>query len=280
VFDAFLYIFIAVLGLCVGSFLNVVVFRFGFNESSAPRSHCMACNGPLAPLDMVPVISFLFLGGKCRACGSKLSVQYPLVEFITAVLFVLSYVFLPPAQTLFGYAAFAALLVFLAALVALVVYDVRHTIVPLPFVYALLASAASASALQALSISSLMPVFDSLAGGVTLAAFFFLIYAITRGRGMGLGDAYVAGAAGILLGFSRGIEAVMFAFWIGTAVYLPIMLIGYLGGKGQGGRRLRVTMKTELPFVPFLALGVILALFTPLSPLAFGAWLANTLWFH
>ncbi len=277
--DALVYVFLFGIGLAVGSFLNVAILRFGFSESPQARSHCMACAAQISSFDLIPIFSFLLLKGKCRACGSALSVQYPLVEILTALLFVLAYITLPPLLNVWSLSAFVSLLVFLSGLVALVVYDLRHTLVPMPFVWVLLVSASLASLFQAVFAQSLHPLYDSAWGGIALSGFFFAIYAVTRGRGMGLGDAYVAGAVGILLGLLRGIEAVMFSVWIGTAVYLLIMLLSSLFRRFRLFRGLaRVNMKTELPFIPFLALGTLLALFTGISPLAFGAWLATILW--
>lgn len=271
--------FLGVFGLIVGSFLNVVILRFGFGESRQPRSHCMSCAAAIQAYDLIPVVSYLYLRGRCRVCGSALSLQYPLVEIGTALLFLAAYTILPPVTTL-GYLAFASLLVFLSLLVVLTVYDLRHTLVPMPFIVLLASSAVAAATFQSIVAQSFASLIDGAWGALALSAFFYTIYAVTRGRGMGLGDAYIAGAAGMLLGLTRGIEAVMLAFWIGTLIALPILLLSSLLARFRlfwGGRR--VTMKTELPFVPFLALGVVLALFTDLSPLAFGTWLAQLLWF-
>lgn len=304
-FDTSVLIFLFGIGLAAGSFLNVVILRFGYSESPQARSHCMACGAQIHASDLVPVLSFIILKGKCRACGSALSRQYPLVEVSTALLFVLAFISVPPVLTLWSLLSFVALLVFLAGLVALVVYDVRHTLVPMPFVWLLVFSATAASILQSISSGSLDPLIDSAEGAFALFGFFFLVYAVTRGRGMGLGDAYVAGAVGILLGLIRGIEAVMFAVWIGTAFYLLVMAVSSLlkrlrlfgrsprvtSASEERGANLFawrpsaaeaktpsvITMKTELPFVPFLALGTVLAVCTAVSPLSFGVWLAQTL---
>lgn len=275
------YIFLSFVGLAVGSFLNVVILRFGFSESPQERSHCMACGKQIRSYDLIPVLSFLMLRGKCRACGSALSVQYPVVEVLLATLFILSWHFVSPALSFWSIAAFVALLVFLSSLLALVVYDIRHTLVPMPFVYTLLAAAFSASVFQALFASSFDPLLDSLSGGVALAGFLYALHLITRGKGMGIGDVYIAGAVGLLLGLFRGVEALMFAVWSGSILYLSVMLLSsVLKLLRLSPRFKRVTMKTELPFVPFLALGVLLAIFTGISPIAFGAWLSEIIWWN
>jgi prepilin signal peptidase PulO-like enzyme (type II secretory pathway) len=149
----------------------------------------------------------------------------------------------------------------------------------MPFIYVLLASAALAPLFQSLQTSSYNPLLDSIAGGVTLAGFLYALHLITKGKGMGMGDVYIAGAVGLLLGLFRGLEALMFAVWSGTLLYLSVMLLSsILKLLRLSPRFKRVTMKTELPFVPFLALGVLLAIFTGISPIAFGAWLSEILW--
>lgn len=273
--------FIFTLGLCVGSFVNVQVFRFGFGEHARSRSCCMACDTPIAWYDLIPIFSYLALSGRCRTCGSALSLQYPLIECTVGFLFLLAFFTVPPALSVWSIIAFIMLLVFLASLVALVLYDLRHTLVPMPFVYMLAGSALLASFSQSLFSNSYIPLVDSLIGGIVLFGGFFGIVLVTRGRGMGVGDAYVVGAAGLLLGLFRGIESVMFGVWSATIVYLIVFLLSSIRLK----KRLlphgaRVTMKTELPFVPFLALGIGLALFTTLSPLSLGSWLSNLLWFQ
>ncbi len=274
-------LFIFVVGLCVGSFVNVVILRFGFGETNQSRSHCMACATQIRWYDLLPVVSFTLLRGRCRVCGSALSRQYPLVEGAVGFLFLLTFISMPPVLSLWSVVAFVAFLVFLAALVALVAYDIRHTLVPLPFIYVLAASAFFAALAQSLSAHSLEPLFESILGGGGLFLFFFCIIAVTRGKGMGMGDAYVAACAGLLLGLWRGIEAVMLGVWSATAIYLLILLLSSLFSKTRLlPSSFRVTMKTELPFVPFLALGILLALFTNISPLLAGTWLTNALWFH
>ncbi|TAK58743.1 prepilin peptidase [Patescibacteria group bacterium] len=279
--EVLLPLFVFGIGLCVGSFVNVQVFRFGFIEHSRPRSCCMACDMPISWYDLIPIFSYVALSGRCRTCGSALSIQYPLIEGIVGLLFLVAFFIMPPVLSLWSILAFAMLLVFLASLVALVAYDTRHTLVPMPFVYMLAGSALVASIAQSLFSNSFFPLVDSLIGGAVLFGGFFSIVLVTRGRGMGVGDAYVVGAAGLLLGLFRGIESVMFGVWSATIVYLIIFLLSSIHSK----KRLlphgaRVTMKTELPFVPFLAFGIGLALFTTLSPLSLGSWLANLLWFQ
>lgn len=278
-FSLVIPLFIFFLGVCVGSFVNVITLRFGFSETSRRRSYCMACNHLISWYDLVPVLSYLVLRGRCRTCGSALTLQYPAVELTVGVLYLLAWLVIPPFLTVWSLASFSALLVFLAALVALVVYDLRHTLVPLSFAFTLAFSALASSLVNAITLQSFVPLVDSALGGVVLFGFFALTVLITKGRGMGMGDAYIAAATGLLFGVWRGIEAVMIGVWSATAVYLLVLLLSSLFKKSRLlPRAFRVTMRTELPFVPFLALGIVIALFTNISPLALGNWLTALLW--
>lgn len=266
--------FLFILGTCIGSFVNVAVLRFGFDERSSPRSACMACGHTLRARDLVPLFSYAALRGRCRDCGSRLSPQYPLVELATGISFALAAPLIPATVSLFPLLSFAALLVFLAALIGATAYDLRHTLVPLDFIWVLLAAAAVASLAQALAHGTPEPLIDSALGGGAIFAFFFAVVFVTKGRGMGIGDGYVAGAGGIVLGFFRGIEAVMLAVWSATIVYLALYAAAALSSALRGGNRRsakgQVTMKTEVPFVPFIAFGILLGLFTTISPLEWG----------
>lgn len=277
---SFAAFFLFVAGLCVGSFLNVIIFRFGFSERNARRSRCMACDRELLWYDLVPILSFFFLRGRCRKCGSALSLQYPLVELGVGTLFLLSFLIVPPVLLLWSLVAFVALLIFLTTLTGLVVYDLRHTLVPLPFIWILFGAALVASFSESLAGFSFTPVLDGAFGGVALFIFFMSVVLLTRGRGMGAGDAYVAASIGVLLGFFRGIEAIMIGVWSATIIGLLGLLLSSLSGKIRlFPKGLHVTMKTELPLIPFLAFGTAVALFTTFSPIADIASLSNMLFF-
>lgn len=261
--------FLFVTGLCIGSFVNVAVLRSGFDERGSERSRCMSCEASIPWYDLLPVVSYAALSGRCRACGSTLSIQYPLVELGCGASFMLAYLAMPPVLGLWSVMTFVALLFSIGAVAALVAYDLKHFLVPAPFAIALLASAVATAVFRSLYAGSFTPLYESAVGGTLLAAFFAAIVLGTKGKGMGMGDAYVAGAIGLILGPVRGFEAIMIGIWTGTAVALVILLLSSLLRKTRLLRTVpRVTMKTELPLVPFLAFGLGMALFTGFSPLA------------
>lgn len=247
-----------ILGASVGSFLNVVILRFGYSERGGERSACMACGTKLRAFDLIPMFSYAALGGRCRSCGSSISLQYPIVEVLTGLLFVLTFLKVETG-TVLSEGHFVVFAGFWAALVALVAYDVRHTLIPLPFVYSLFGFATVRVLLDAVSAASWMPVADAVVGAVVCSGFFATISIVTRGRGMGIGDAYVAGAIGLMLGLEAGIVSSVLAVWIGALVGLALIAIQLVFQRLELWRgRGRVTLKTEIPFAPFLALGALL----------------------
>jgi prepilin signal peptidase PulO-like enzyme (type II secretory pathway) len=201
--------------------------------------------------DLVPVLSWLLSQGRCRRCGSKVTGAHALVEAGAGTLFALAYVTLGVGLLL------AAFLIALAVLLFVVLYDLRHTVVPLTGSLLLLISASGYALLthpdaRSFGLTLLTAAFVSL--------FFFLIYAISRGRAMGLGDAPVAFSLALLVGSTHALPGVLFSFWIGALFGIGILL----------SRRGGPTMGIEVPFVPFLAAGFLLAYFTQWNPIPLG----------
>ena len=252
-------------GLIIGSFLNVVVLRRGAGALTG-RSVCMSCGRQLGISDMVPVLSWVLLRGKCRQCGSRISIQYPLVELSTAIAF-----------ALFGGAYFAGILqsvtpvqllllsilyfVILALLIAIAAYDILHTIIPDGWVWIF-----NALALLLLFLPHPVPhVFYLLAAGPIAAAPFFLLWFVSSGRWMGLGDAKLALGLGWLLGFPTGLVAGLSAFVLGSLVMVPLLVLGRVTHSTSFPLgRLGLTMKSEVPFGPFIIASALLFWFAAL----------------
>lgn len=269
------------LGLIVGSFLNVVSLRFGFREAHRSRSACPSCNAELKWHELVPLASFLAQRGVCRHCGSALSMQYPLVELGVGILFLLAGSAAPQPLNILGFAHLAAVLFFLSSFSLLVVYDIRHTLVPSRFAWALFVGALLIPLLEAAgSPHALAPLLDSAFGALSLGGFFALLILITRGSGMGRGDVYVAASVGVFFGLERGIEAVTIAFWTGALVGVSLIGATRILRKFFPHARLPtalagVRMKSEVPFVPFLFLGTLIGMFGNFSPLSFVEYLLS-----
>lgn len=234
----------AVLGLVVGSFLNVVIARVPKKESVVrPRSRCPGCGAAIAPRDNVPVVSWLALRGRCRSCSERISARYPLVEVTTAVLFALT------ALRLGLDAALPAFLVLVAALVAITPIDLELRIVPNRIVYPTLFVSAPLLLLAAAIDGDWASAREAAVGGVAAFALFFVLWYVSP-RGMGYGDVRLSGVIGMFLGW-LGLWEVALGLFL---AFLSASVIGVaLMAAGRKGR------KDAIPFGPFLALGAVLA---------------------
>jgi len=239
---------IAVLfGLTFGSFLNVVILRFDDWESIAKtRSHCPNCKTQLSWWDLIPVISFAYLQGKCRYCRKPISWQYPLVEIATAALIVGGYYLLFITKHLMlwqSITGMAALVVAIGAMVTIFVHDLTEMMVPDLMAYVLL----GASIVYSLVIYQdyLGTVYAALVGFLPIA---LLVYP-SKGKWMGEGDVKIAGALAILAGWPNAVAFFVLAFVIG----------GGFGALGLATKRFQ--MKTAVPFGPFLIIAAVITLF-------------------
>ena len=234
----------ALVGLAVGSFLNVVIHRVPMKVSVVrPRSRCPGCDTQIAPRDNVPVVSWLLLRGRCRACGEAISPRYPLVELGTGVLFALTAVRL-------GFdPALPAFLVLMAALIAISAIDLEHFIVPNRIVYPTLFVSAPLLVVAAVIDGDGKSLREAALGGVLAFALFLLIHLVSPG-GMGFGDVRLAGLLGVFLGWLT-LPHVLLGLFLG---FLLASVVGV--GLIVASRRSR---KDAIPFGPFLALGAVLA---------------------
>lgn len=242
-FSPLIALYLALVGLVVGSYLNVVIHRLPLGLSTVtPRSRCPSCGQPVRARDNVPVVSYLLLRGRCRHCGLAISPRYPLIEAFTALLFVASY-------RTFGLSIdLLAALIFCAAMVALAAIDAEHFLLPdkitLPGVAVglLLSPWVSWSGWLSALIGA------AVGGGLLLA----LAHAWLRLRGeegMGLGDVKMLAMMGAFLGWKGMLVALFSASLSGSIVGVVLLAVG------RGG------LKTRLPFGSFLAAGGLIALF-------------------
>lgn len=249
-------LYVAIFGLIVGSYLNVVVYRLPLGLSTVyPRSQCPGCGSLIRARDNVPVLSFLLLRGRCRTCGTPISWRYPLVEAITGALFVaclLRFGLTPQAATA---------VVFSCLMLVLALIDYDHMILPdritLPGVAVGIASQLVAP------LAGLWPaVIGALVGAGILLAVWGLWLLVRREEGMGLGDVKMLALVGAFLGWQGVLVTLFFGALSGSIVGIALM------------RRGSVDMRSKLPFGVFLALGGLVALFFG-DPLV--AWYAGLL---
>lgn len=239
------YLLAGVVGLCVGSFLNVVIYRLpnGMNLSR-PASHCPKCNYTLKWYDNVPLLSYLFLGGRCRNCRTKISPRYVLVELGNALLWLLS-VYLFVNQSILY---MAAAMVASSALICVFFIDLEHMLIFNRFHIIL-----ALCGVMAMFSDSLTLWYDHLigaaVGGAIFAAIYYLSIAILKKEGLGFGDVKYAAAAGLLLGWQKLVLAMLIASVVGSIFMIT------------ANRIQNAEKHTEYPFGPFLALGTAFTLF-------------------
>ncbi|MFL6161828.1 MAG: prepilin peptidase [Jatrophihabitantaceae bacterium] len=246
---ALLYVIVGLLGLAIGSFLNVVIYRLPRGESlSRPPSHCPSCAAPIRARHNLPVLGWLILRGRCADCSAPISVRYPAVELGTAVLFLGVTARLDRLDLL---SALPAYLYFAAIGIALALIDLELKRLPnrivlpsYPVLAVLLAGAALADG----------DGWRLLRAGLAAAALFgfFLVLAFAYPSGMGFGDVKLAGVLGLVLGYlswSAVLIGAFTGFLLGALVGVAVLASG------------RGTRKTALPFGPFLIAGTLIALF-------------------
>ena len=229
--QALALVFLTLLGLCVGSFCNVLIYRLPKGEDFVKtRSHCMACGHVLAWYELLPLLSFLLQGGKCRACGAKLSPQYPLVEGLNGGMWLLT------GLLFWGDWLHAALYCALfSLLLVLAVIDWRTFEIPNGLNLAIFLLGAAQLALDLGNWKGY------LIGMLSVSLFFLLLWFVTVGAGMGLGDVKLMAAAGLLLGWQR----ILLSMLIGSVAGAAIHSLRMLRGSGR-----------KLAFGPYLAAGI------------------------
>lgn len=230
--NALITILTGILGLIIGSFLNVVILRMNTGRGLGGRSHCFSCNKTLAWYELIPVLSYVIQRGKCRHCKSRISPQYVIVEAVTGLLFagvVTRFDVVAEPVTVFLWLLLVALGVIIAA------YDVRHFVIPeIPLI---------------LFFGTCIALGLHVGAFIVVALPFLLLWAISRGAWIGFGDIELMACAGMLLGVWNGSAAVISAFWIACIVILPWYGIQKLRHK---------TMSHKVPFGPFLLIGMYL----------------------
>lgn len=242
--DAYLQVYSALLGLIVGSYLNVVVYRLPRGLSTVlPRSRCPRCRMPVQPWDNVPVLSFLLLGGRCRSCKVRIPWRYPLIEVATAACFVAGF-----REFRHSLAGTVIAWVFCAAMIVLALIDLEHFL--LPDAITLPGLAVGLLALPRLGWTTDRDAWLGAAlGAGSLLAVAWGWYLVRRVHGMGMGDVKMLAMVGAFLGWQGTVSTLFFASLAGSLVGLSMM---------AGGR---LHLQSRLPFGVFLSLGALVTLF-------------------
>jgi leader peptidase (prepilin peptidase)/N-methyltransferase len=240
------YIILFLFGSVIGSFLNVCIYRLPRNMSIVmPSSRCPSCNTPIRPYDNIPILSYILLGGKCRVCKTGISLRYPIVELLNALLYV-------SAFWRFGFHWYTAVyFVFCSALIVITFIDLDFQIIPDRITLPGTAIGFVAGSLlmpDPFMRYSLLGVRSSMIGLLTGGGLYYIIAVLSKG-GMGGGDIKMMAMVGALMGW----KSVLLTTFLGSltgAVFGVLLMI--FKGKGR---------KTKIPFGPFLALGSVVTLF-------------------
>lgn len=250
-FEIFCIIFVGLFGLCVGSFLNVVINRLRNKESFFGRSKCPKCSHKLSFFDLVPLFSFLTLKGKCRYCKEKISWQYFLVEFATAFLFIAVFVF-NYFILQFNPFLFIRDLIVISSFVTIFVYDSKYMEIP---------DEISIPTAVLIAIFNFIVYKDiqSIIFGATFGAMFFIVqFIISKGKWIGGGDIRMGLIIGILFGSQKAIMAIFLSYFIGAIYSIPILVNKYFNKNKVENMEID---QNVLPLAPFLVIGSLLVLF-------------------
>ncbi len=266
--EIFTYILSFIFGTVIGSFLNVCIYRLPKEESIVyPGSHCTLCNEPISFYNNIPILSYLFLRGKCSKCNSKISFRYPLVEILTGLLFLATvWSFGLSIETLFY-------LIFISALIPITFIDLEHMIIPNVITYpgiivGILYNALKTDwnySLELINNFSLgmqnfflllseVPILDSIfgviLGGGILLLIAYVYEVVKKRQGMGMGDVKLLAMIGAFFGW----EGVLFVIFLGSILGSVIGISIIIAKRGD--------LKYALPFGPFLSIAAVIFIFT------------------
>lgn len=241
-------------GLIVGSFLNVVAYRLRDAETLLGRSFCRNCKNKIRWYDNIPLVSFVLLKGECRDCETKISWQYPVIELLTGILFVLAgYYFFSP-ENMLSWLETAWLLGVLSCLIVIAVYDLRNMEIPMSML--IISALITYIFFIIYFFLGAEPFFASrlwygFLGGAIVSGFFFLLVFFSKETWMGWGDVWFGFVVGSIAGLPLILPMLTLSFGLGAIVGLLAILYG---GKN---------MKSQIPFAPFLAMGAAAIIFLP-----------------
>jgi len=242
--------FVFIFGVIIGSFLNVYIYRFHTGKSLAGSSHCLSCQTSLKWYELLPLVSYLFLRGRCRTCHSFIPFRYWLVEGLTGMLFV-AVIFIEPL-----WYVWPGWWLLLSLLVVVAVYDLYHLVIPNRLIVYITLTAASIVATEWWGQPDWWLMADRFLAALIGFGFFASLWFVSHGRWVGFGDAKLALPLAFLAGTLGTISFIIYSFWIGAVVSVTLLLLT----RRRGKHRLRflpepLTMKSEVPFAPFLIAG-------------------------
>lgn len=237
--EVYYYVFIFLIGLVLGSFFNVIIFRFNTGRGVIKgRSKCIKCRSIIKWFDLVPVLSYFLLKGRCRKCKGRISPLYPIVEISTAATLLLLFLRTPVVSYL------TALNVLIVLLFVLILFlDIRYFIIPDKILILLIVVVAGLKL-----TSGNTNFFYLLISALGLTAFFAILFLVSKGGWIGLGDVKLIFLIGLLLEYPASYVAIISSVWLATGFSIALLVLK------------RATMKTEVPFGSFLSVTTIIFL--------------------
>jgi len=256
------------IGLCLGSFANALVWRVHEQSKEAKkkkpnqkrlselsvmkgRSMCPDCGYALKAKDLLPVLSWLSTGGKCRYCSKKVSIQYPVVEIATGFAFVASYIWWPAEFGVRGseFVVFGLWLLIVTGLMALLVYDLRWYLLPNRIMYPLTALAGLVAVIEvATAVEPLRAVIDTALAVIIGGGLFYVLFQVSKGKWIGGGDVKLGWLLGLVLATpGKALLMIFIAALLGTIVSLPLLM------------NQKLKRSSVIPFGPFLIIGAFIA---------------------
>jgi len=232
------FIFAFIFGTIYGSFLNVLLWRLPEGKGIGGRSHCRSCHHQLAWYDLIPLVSFIILRGKCRYCHQRIHIRYPIVEISTAIVLVLFFVIHQPPMNLEAIMAILALLV----LVSLLFFDLFYLILPDAFLLPTVVIFAI------YDLAKTGNPFSYFLTALLSVVFFAILYLVSRGKNLGFGDVKLVFLIGLILGYPLGFLAIVGGVWLATIVAITLLVLKRIG------------LKDTIPLGSFLAFSTIICI--------------------
>lgn len=259
-----LYLLSFVLGVSIGSFVQVIVTRFNVAKVINARSKCLSCGEALRAIDLIPIVSHLLVRGKCRYCKSPFGIQSLIIEIMFGLIFVtISHFFLSTPFILGDYTKALYILVYYTLLIIILgviaLYDSKHMYIPNMFVELFLAL----SLVMMFVRYTHEPTYITLLGPLVIALPFLCIWLISRGRALGFGDVIMYVGVGAFFGISQGLAVLLLSIWLGALFGIMkecLMLI-----KQHKTFTSKTYKRMPIPFVPFIVIAFLIILFTDID---------------
>ena len=236
-------ILIPLYGLLIGSFLNVCIYRIPRRENIAfPPSHCPSCHANLKWYNLIPVLSYVAQRGKCGNCKEKISLQYPVIELLNAVLYLLIYIKFGFTLDFFFYAIIFSILIIITLI------DLKEMIIPDLLIVCIIGMTVIYKSVQYIIYHQSPQLLDSISGLALSAILFIIIILVSRG-GMGTGDVTLIGSLGFILGTQKVFLTIFLSFILGATISIFLLIMKIKG------------TKDPIPFGPFIILGFFIVVF-------------------